>query len=253
MQRGQWSEQPTCVLPPATDDQTQKLKGHITALAPTFNFKTDANAVGLRKHPVLQQVLQDHTRSGLYIWQYSRLPQQLPNLTLTSSFCFVETEQTEALSEVAGAYASTWHQVAVLGSDSDAPNIPRVTSFCWLPAPVPQESLQQADTGGQKHYAAYSQVARFEPCYGFAPSLLKRNASGMKGSRTCKAVWVRDVVQCQECWKPRAVFAATALPAVYKDMDKPADYATTQLQIACIDDPQFVCGAQLYPRIPPLA
>jgi hypothetical protein len=75
----------------------------------------------------------------------------------------------------------------------------------------------------------------------------------MKGSRTCKAAWVRDVVQCQECWKPRAVFAATALPAVSKDMDKPADYATTQLQIACTDDPQFVCGAQLFPPMHPLA
>jgi hypothetical protein len=182
MQRGQWSEQPMCVLRPATDDQIQKLKVHITALAPTFNIKTDANAVGLRKHPVLQQVLQDHTRSGLYIWQYSRVPQQLPNLTLTSTSCPVETEQTEALSEVAGAYASNLHQPAVLGSDSDAPNIPRVTSFCWLPAPVPQESLQQADTEEQELYAAYSQVAGFEPCYGYAPSLLKRNASGMKAA-----------------------------------------------------------------------
>jgi hypothetical protein len=58
---------------------------------------------------------------------------------------------------------------------------------------------------------------------------------------------VRGSIQCQLCSKPRAVYAAGSFPAVSEEAGMHKRFAAEQLDIACDDDSQYVCGSQLFP------
>jgi hypothetical protein len=53
--------------------------------------------------------------------------------------------------------------------------------------------------------------------------------------------------QCQLCSKPHAVYAARSFLTWSEEAGTHKRFAAEQLDIACDDDNQYVCGSQLFP------
>jgi hypothetical protein len=58
---------------------------------------------------------------------------------------------------------------------------------------------------------------------------------------------VRGSIQGQLCSKPRAEYAAQSFLALSEEAGMHKSFSADQLDIACDDDNQYVCGSQLFP------
>jgi hypothetical protein len=97
-------------------------------------------------------------------------------------------------------------------------------------------------------FASYEQLQGYQPDYAHAPSLAaKPDAGATHTKHQGNPLLVRGSIQCQLCSKPLAVFAARSFPAVSEETGMHRRFAAEQLDIACADDNQYVCGSQLFP------
>jgi hypothetical protein len=79
-----WRDRSITIVPPATNAEQSALLAHLIAIEPGFNYATDAKRERLKHFPRLDALLQKHTRTGLYVWQYMRNPRQAPRLLLAA-------------------------------------------------------------------------------------------------------------------------------------------------------------------------
>jgi hypothetical protein len=142
---------------------------------------------------------------------------------------------------------------AAASADQEAP-AREVAQFCWLAAPDPVASLpasfiQQAPSGQEgKVFASYERLQGNQPHYAHAPSFAAKPGAGATHiKQQCKPLLVRGSIECQPCRKPRAVYAAQSFLAVSEEAGMHKCFAAEQLDIACDDDNQYVCGSHLFP------
>lgn len=251
MQQMTWKGELLRVQPPATDERQEELLQALKRVDDTFDYRVDANSKRIAQHPVLMNFLDHHTRSGQYVWQYSRNPMQLPALPLAD----------EPVAAGADAPASPQREPdisvslsTVLAGDTDAP-------LPWLPAPVPAAKLSgTAPQQGDKLFAPLSAVLGYEPDYGHAPSceasaVAAANAQARKANTLpCVPKRVRMTMQCGDpaCAKPRAVFGQRAVVTLRQAHG--AAYVNAQIEALLDDNPQqFQCGGAVFPPDHPLA
>ena len=239
-----WSGQPITCVPPATATDMQLIIDQLTVIQPGFNFETDANSRRVKQLLQLSSFMDKHCRGDRYVWQYQRYPSDAPPLPVAAhdtdvgtsapsiSHCLAEDSPEEPAATAKDAFS--------------APNLP------WLPAPVPCAAvppqllpdMESAD--GSKQYAPFELLCKYAPDYTHAP-VLPRDVPKAKAAVSTLAVNVRATVDCQECGKPRAVFSKGAVSQLHKQLDVEQGYAAKQLTMVLEDDPQFVCGAWLFP------
>jgi hypothetical protein len=117
-------------------------------------------------------------------------------------------------------------------------------------ASLPASFIQQAPSGQKgKVFASYEQLQGYQPDYAHAPSFeAKPGAGATPTKQQCNPLLVRGSIRCQLCSKPRAVFAARSFLAVSEEADMHKRFAAEQLDIACANDNQYICGSQLFPE-----
>ena len=125
--------------------------------------------------------------------------------------------------------------------DSNVPTAAVLSPFTWLPAPVPAALLSTApaqdDPGNGKLYVPYEALVGYAPDYSHAPLIQKKAVMQVN---QCKAFHPRHVNECQDCHKPRGVFAEAALKKVSTDLEEVPGDAALQLSMARSDDLQYV-------------
>ena len=235
MQSMRWSDKPLSLMDPATSDEHDEVLAHLLEICPHFDMRRHGTSIGIRHCPELVEHLRVHSRAGQYVFQYMREPVELPALAE-----YVEGE--------------------VVGADAVAPAIAPdpadIATVSWLPAPVATAALPahlwpralEAEAEG-KLFAPF-QVA---PDYTHAPSLAARaGAAEEKATKQgTRATWVREVIACQECYKPRAVFCEQAPSTVQMKLaieNVPSTYVSDQIDMLCEDESQFISGSVLFPR-----
>jgi hypothetical protein len=75
-----WSGNPINIVPASDDANRRAPLARLIAIEPEWDV--DATTDRLKHFPRLQEFLTQHTRSGLYVWQYKRDVQPAPTLPL---------------------------------------------------------------------------------------------------------------------------------------------------------------------------
>jgi hypothetical protein len=242
-----WHDNHLHVFDAATAEEQGNLLQHLTSIEPTFDYSKHCTAAKLKKFPALSRTLQQHTVSGAYVWQYFK----------DTSCLDVPAMPQRDDTTTAGAPVP-----------EDKPLLP-------VPAPVPTAAMtgvSSNDSPGDKKYCQFQKVHGFLPDYSHAPSVGLRFKKLKNSGVGFSAPDVRGMIQCQSCSKFRAYFCATlpgttsaiAWSKIYMcdlaDFNKETDIAKQKLMKknsndaaileisrVCDDDPQFVCGAALFP------
>ena len=254
-----WSGEPITALSSDTAAEQERLLEQLARIDPAFSYNEDAKSDRVKRFPQLCTFLSSHTRSGLYVWQYQSDPPAAQSLPLVQP-------PEAAVSAVQGSRAATAASdtgvadgaCTARGPQRAAPltaDTVREGSLPWLPAPVPQQRLPAAAPSdapsdqNSKVYAPLSAVLGCDPDYSHVPDLGKGRARPGKASPVpVKATNIRATSECQECRKPRAVLCSSALNLLHKQVpDMEQGYAEQQLDILLCDEPQYVCGAALFP------
>jgi hypothetical protein len=103
-------------------------------------------------------------------------------------------------------------------------------------------------------FALFLALHQYAPEYGHAPSAANRVKKGRKGNNSgdLSSKNVRGMIECQDCGKARAFHSSSAWRKLRMPGTQGPDDAHTEIERACTDDPQFVCGAAMFPPIHPL-
>ena len=223
----------------ATSDEHDELLAHLLEICLHFNMRRHGTSVGIRHCPELVEHLRVHSRAGQYVFEYMREPVELPALAE-----YVEDE-VDGADAVAPAIAPDPADSATVSQ------LPAPVATAALPAHLRPRAVEAEAEG--KLFAPFQAVRQFPPDYTHALSLAARAGAAeekatKQGTRT---TWVREVIACQECYKPRAVFCVQALSTVQKKLaieNVPSTYVSDQIDVLCEDESQFICGSVLFPR-----
>lgn len=236
-----WHGRNLNVLDAATREDQEELLAHLHAIDPDFDYENDSTAPKLKKSPHMLEKLDTHTLGSTYVWQYFKDPQcmKFPDVPLKDTVPEGETFIPEA-------------------ADSD------VFPLRPVPAPVPVSELAVGvdGTSHDKKFAPFEVLQHFHPDHSHAPSQAKRFCA-VKPSQF-RTQQVRGMIECQECGKQRAFYCEDAYTKMYScpaaefelelDSEKRKKLKKTnhagvldELDRLIEDDPQFVCGASLFP------
>jgi hypothetical protein len=107
-----------------------------------------------------------------------------------------------------------------------------------MPAPVPRAKLQDVGSNDEqqdddKLYATYADLVGYHPDYAQAPSCARKDAAERQNVPTLRAQYIRATIECQNCYKPRAVFATKALAKISRALhpEEDSDYAESEARM----------------------
>ena len=245
-QRAKWSGKPIQTHSPATEAEMGEILTVLRAICPVLpkgsQLKIDSG--NINKYPALQKLLDNHSRGSAYMRQFFKLPLQSP--------CDCVACQKGLFSPLvmpAKAYVE----------------IP------MMPLPIPKP-VPTSGPIGDLHYMSMEQASQQPFTDEHQPSVKHRAANRSRGAATGGVAianrgsrsgqnkmyhsnYVRGVVECKDCLKPRVLFSLTApsrmVPCAEEGESAPTpgdiarcrEYALHQLEVAQ-ESEIYTCGMQ---------
>lgn len=227
--RAEWSGTRIDTIDPADEKVIVRLQDQIRELAPGFDFSKDATKKRLKAFPELCAQLEKHTRASKYMWQYMQTPVEMRPLPLdVDALCrpftaLVQTPASVAVGATAArAAAPTAPALAQADLDIFRDDPPPLS---WVPLPVPvgawhsqlRSLLADETVHEEKLYAPFEATRKFAPNDDFAPSLANRQQQ-VAPLGNAKPAFIRYVVPCAHCSKPRAVTCDMSLNKLQREV-----------------------------------
>ena len=198
--RAVWSGNPLETHRPASESEMAAVVGILRKLSPLVGNQLKIDSSNIKKHPGIQKVLDNHSRGSAYMRQLFKIPLEAP--------CDCMACRKGLFSPLVMPFQAYQEMSA-------------------LPLPIPQ---QQASTGTVRdlHYITLEQAMTRQFTAEHQPSLMNRKAARASNAhagvflagretrndssenKTTQAKYVRGVVECKECMKPRCIYSTNA-------------------------------------------